>query len=77
MDGPKRLVCKRLPNVIFCENIGRIFFEHQTGKMKLKKRGVLTHEPIYKDQYFQSQYKKCSLRIPTDKICDLSKNDHV
>ena len=65
--------------LFFCENVGRIFFEHQTGKMKmkLKKRDVLTHEPIYKDQYFQSQYNKCTLRISTEKPFDLSKNDHV
>jgi len=32
------------------KKVGRIFFEHQTGKMKtnLKKKGVLTHEPIFK-----------------------------
>ena len=67
--------------LFFCENVGRIFFKHQTSKIKinLKKRGVLTTNPCTsKTNIFKvSTTNVCTLRIPKDKPIDLSKNDHV
>ena len=56
------MAAKDYQMLFFCEKVVRIFFKYLTGKMKIKLK-----KSKYQDQYFQSQHKKCTLRIPTTK----------